>query len=164
MRLLDDYQPQLVGPALSVHVKGSHIDLHLVAESVDDVTIALVSSDTTEGTVSTSTVTFTSDNWDQPQKVTVTGVDDDVDDGDIAYTIVTAPATSADSTYSGINPTDVTVTNLDDDTAGIAVAPTSFTISEPDGSGNFVISLGSEPTEDVEILLNTSNNLTLQKK
>ena len=29
--------------------------------------------------------------------MTVTGVDDDLDDGDVAYTIVTAAATSADA-------------------------------------------------------------------
>ena len=35
--------------------------------------------------------------------MTVTGVNDAVDDGDIAYTIVTAAATSADANYSGMN-------------------------------------------------------------
>ena len=57
--------------------------------------------------------------------MTVTGVDDDLDDGDVAYTIVTAAATSADANYNGINPADVAVTNTDNDTAGITVSPTS---------------------------------------
>ena len=52
---------------------------------------------TTEGTVSPATLTFTPANWNTAQTVTVTGVDDAVDDGDIAYTIVTAPATSSDA-------------------------------------------------------------------
>ena len=34
--------------------------------------------------------------------MTVTGVDDDLDDGDVAYTIVTAAATSADGNYNGL--------------------------------------------------------------
>ena len=42
-------------------------------------------------------------NWHTAQTVTVTGVNDDLDDGDIAYTIVTT-ATSADTIYNAINP------------------------------------------------------------
>ena len=43
--------------------------------------------------------------------MTVTGVDDFVQDGDVAYTIVTAAATSADPNYNGLNAADVAVTN-----------------------------------------------------
>ena len=43
----------------------------------------------------------------------------------IAYTIVTAAATSSDANYNGLNASDVSVTNTDDDTAGITVTPTS---------------------------------------
>ena len=53
-------------------------------------TIALSSSDTTEGTVSPTSLTFTSANWNMAQTVTVTGVDDAIVDGNVAYTIVTA--------------------------------------------------------------------------
>ena len=41
-----------------------------------------------------ASLTFTAANWNVAQTVTVTGVDDAVDDGDVAYTIVTAAATS----------------------------------------------------------------------
>lgn len=72
-----------------------------------NVTIGLSSNDTTEGTVSPSSVTFTNGNWDTPQTVTVTGVDDFIDDGDVAYSIVTAAATSGDGAYNGLNPANV---------------------------------------------------------
>ena len=74
----------------------------LNSQPTADVTIALSSSDTTEGTVAPASLTFTAANWNAPQTVTVTGVDDCVDDGDVAYTIVTAAATSADANYNGI--------------------------------------------------------------
>ena len=61
-----------------------------------DVTIALSSSDPSEGTVSPASLTFTSDNWNTPQTADVTGIDDALDDGDITFTIVTAAAISAD--------------------------------------------------------------------
>ena len=50
--------------------------------------------------------------------MTVTGVDDAVDDGDVAYTIVTAAAVSTDPNYSGVNAADVAVTNTDNDSGG----------------------------------------------
>jgi hypothetical protein len=78
----------------------------------DDVTIDLSSSDTNEGTVSPSTLTFTPANWDVPQLVTVTGVDDNSLDGNQAYTIVTSAAASMDAIYDGVDPADVAVTNL----------------------------------------------------
>ena len=90
-----------------------------------DVTIALSSSDTTEGTVAPASLTFTTANWNVAQTVTVTGVNDAVDDGDVGYTIVTAPAASTDPNYSGVNAADVAVTNTDNDSAGITVTPTA---------------------------------------
>ena len=55
-----------------------------------NVTIGVSSSDTTEGTVSPSLLTFTSANWNANQTVTVTGVNDSLDDGNQSYTIVLA--------------------------------------------------------------------------
>src|SRR5262249_27251384 len=86
-----------------------------------DVTIALHSSDLTQGTVSPSSVTFTPDNWNIAQTVTVTGVDNHIAGGEADYTIVTDPAVSDDQAYSGLDPTDVSVTNIFDDKAGISV-------------------------------------------
>ena len=65
--------------------------------------------------------------------MTVTGVDDAVDDGDVSYTIVTAAATSGDPGYNGINPADVSAINTDDDVAGITVSPTSGLITSEAG-------------------------------
>ena len=87
----------------------------------DDVTIPVSSSDTTEGTVSVSSLVFTSTNWNTVQTVTVTGVNDSLVDGNVAYTIVLGSATSADPDFQGLNPTDVSVTNTDDE-----VLPTKF--------------------------------------
>ena len=65
-----------------------------------DVTIALTSSDTTEGTVNPASLTFTAANFNVAQTVTVTGVNDDLDDGNIPYSIVTAPAPLIDATLN----------------------------------------------------------------
>jgi subtilisin-like proprotein convertase family protein len=79
------------------------------------VTIAVSSSDTSEGAVGPASLSFDSTNWSTPQMVTVTGVDDAEQDGNVAYTIVLDPASSADPAYNGLDPTDVSVTNQDND-------------------------------------------------
>ena len=77
-----------------------------------NVTIGVSSSNTGQGTVSPSTLTFTASNWNTPQTVTVTGADDNNNQiGSTAYTIVLAAATSTDSRYNGLNPDDVSVVN-----------------------------------------------------
>lgn len=83
-----------------------------------DVVINVTSSNTGERTVSAASLTFTSANWSTAQIVMVTGVDDAIVDGDIAYTIVLAAATSTDSDYNDIDPADVSIINTDDDGGG----------------------------------------------
>lgn len=83
-----------------------------------DVTIPVASGTPTEGTANPSSLTFTTANWNMPQTVTVTGVNDAVIDGDIQYTIVTGDPTSGDAGYDALTAAevaDVTVTNRDDD-------------------------------------------------
>ena len=75
------------------------------------VKIPLSSSDTTEGKVSPTSVTFTTKNWNKPRTVTITGQSDDEPDGDVPYTITTGPAISTDPFYAGLNPSDVSVIN-----------------------------------------------------
>lgn len=126
----------------------------LTAEPTASVTVNLASDTPAEGTADTASVVFNNTNWDTPQTVTVTGVDDDIDDGDITYNIVLNPAVSADMAFSGINPDDVEVSNTDDDTAGISVSPTSGLQTSEDPSdppATFDVVLDSEPTADVSI-------------
>lgn len=80
------------------------------------VTIPLESSLTAEGTVSPAALVFTKDNWNVPQTVTITGVDDALVDGNKTYTISLKAAVSADSLYNGVVGGTVTVTNMDNDT------------------------------------------------
>ena len=130
----------------------------LNSQPTANVTIGLSSSNTSEGTVSPSSATFTASNWNTPRTVTATGVDDDVDDGPVNYSIITAAATSADGDYAGINPSNVSVQNADDDTAGITVNPTSGLITSEDGSADsFTIILNSQPTANVTIGLSSSD-------
>jgi hypothetical protein len=72
-------------------------------------------SDEKEGKVTPMSLTFNSTNWNSPQVVTISGVDDDLDDGNTAYTIIISAALSNDPDYDGLDPPDIPVINLDDD-------------------------------------------------
>ena len=128
----------------------------LTTQPAADVSIALSSSDESEGTVDQATLTFSTTNWDQPQTVTVTGVDDAVDDGDIAYAVTLTPS-SEDPIYNALNPQQVNLTNLDDDTAGISLAPSGNQTTEAGESVTINVQLTSQPLSDVIITASSSN-------
>lgn len=125
--------------------------IQLTSPPTSPVTIALSSSNTKEGTVSPSQVTFNSSNFSTPQTVTVKGVDDAVDDGDIAYSIVTAPATSADTDYNNLDGTDVSVTNIDDEEPGLIVNPKTLVVNENAGTVTFTVRLATQPSANVDV-------------
>ena len=83
----------------------------LTSQPAANVVIGLTSSDTTEGTVSPSSLTFTSADWFTARTVTVTGVHDGAGGMPAAYSIVTAAATSGDANYNNRNAADVSLTN-----------------------------------------------------
>jgi hypothetical protein len=122
----------------------------LTSQPTAAVTVTLSNWDTSEGMVSPTSLVFTDINWDIPQQVDVTGENDDVDDGDIDYTIQVT-ASSLDPNFSAVDPSDVDVTNQDNDTAGVQVSPTSLTTDESGGEAEFTIVLESEPTQEVTI-------------
>ena len=103
----------------------------LDSEPTASVTVDVASNDATEGLVTDpalGTLTFTTANWDTPQTVTVTGQDDDIDDGAVAYSIVLDNVASTDGNYSVLDPADVSVTNDNDDTAGLSRSARSAAI------------------------------------
>ncbi|MBE9185209.1 DUF4347 domain-containing protein [Microcoleus sp. LEGE 07076] len=124
-----------------------------------NVTIGLNSDNVAEGTVSTNSLTFTAANWNVPQPVTVTGVNDNVADGDIEYKIVTAAAVSTDGNYSNRQVADVGITNQDNDTVGVSVTPTQTTATEGGANGSYAIELTSQPIAPVTLTLTTDNQI-----
>ena len=109
-----------------------------------------------EATLSPTSLTFTSENWYLPQTVTVTGVRDFVDDGDVLYRIELA-APSSDPNYDGKQAA-ISAINLDRDTAGITLSPTRGLITtEAGGTATFTVVLDSQPTADVSIEVSSSD-------
>lgn len=123
------------------------------------VVIPLSSSDITEGTVPAS-VTLPAGST-APVSVIVTGVNDNIVDGSVSYTITTGDPSSSDLDFdilTAADVADVSVTNIDDDIAAIIVTPTSGLITTEDGgTATFRIYSNTEPLADVTIPLSSSD-------
>jgi hypothetical protein len=90
--------------------------------------------------------------------VTVTGVDDFVDNPDVPYNIVLSPAQSNDPAYNGRQPPNVAVLNKNTDRAGVTVQPTSGLVTDEfGGTATFQVKLNSKPTANVTILIVSSD-------
>ena len=78
--------------------------------------LSVTSADPAEATASPGSLTFSALNWNVPQQVIVTGVDDAVDDGD-KTTIVTIAVNDglSDDRFDPVADQTVAVTTVDDD-------------------------------------------------
>lgn len=136
----------------------------LTSEPFANVLVPLSSSDPSEGTVSSPSITFAPGTWDQPQTVTVHGAQDTLDDGSVAYSVVLGTLNSADLNYDELDPDDVHVLNVDDDVYGIAVTPgTGLVTTEAGTADTFQVVLQTQPTANVTIAVSSTstNELTL---
>jgi hypothetical protein len=96
----------------------------LDSRPISDVVLAVSSADVGEVTVSPATLTFTSANWNVPQAVTLTGVDDVVVDGPqvTSVTVEVVDALSQDA-FDGLVKTTAVTTTDDDTSAPVPVRP-----------------------------------------
>ncbi|WP_456379055.1 leucine-rich repeat domain-containing protein [Thiolapillus sp.] len=129
----------------------------LNAQPGADVTIDITSTDVGEGVVSPADLVFTPGNWNLQQIVSITGIDDALDDGNQGYTVQTN-VVSDDPNYDGIESANVSVTNIDNDSAGVTISPTSGLVTSEDGStATFNLRLNTRPLAEVTIALTSSD-------
>ncbi len=128
----------------------------------ENVVVLLTSSDETEATVQPSKLLFAPRSWFKPQTVTVTGVPDIEQDGDVPYRIQ-VKFLGKDSRFSSLAPFDIQMTNLDaavplNGTPGVFVTPVSgLKTSEKGGESSFSVILTGTPTADVRIPVKSSD-------
>ncbi len=112
-----------------------------------------IQSDVGAGTGSTINLSFTGGNWNTPQTVTVTAVDDAIAEGAHTSTI-THSATSSDLNYDGITIASVVANVTDNDTAGVSntESANATTVSEQGPtSDTYTVVLTSQPTANVVV-------------
>lgn len=129
---------------------------------LNDVEIQLASSDPSEGTVSPTMLVFPYQQWTQVQTVTVTGVDDALLDGDVAYSITTSNTSSFDQCWDNLPVVNVGVTNLDNE------APATITfgsaITYPTGTDPWAVTTAdfdADGDEDIAVTVFSAGGVQL---
>ena len=110
-----------------------------------DVTLAATSSNVAVATVSPATRTFTTANWDVPQRLWVRGVDDaDTTDG-----TATISHTVSGADYDGVSAATVAVAVRDSGAAGVRITP-ALALAEG-GSASYSVRLNTQPSGTVTV-------------
>ena len=87
---------------VSEFLNSAYILVTLATIPSSNVILPVSSDNTTQGTVSPAALVITPSNWNTPNTVTVTGVDDDINDGTSFFNIKFSNSISTDSKYDNV--------------------------------------------------------------
>jgi hypothetical protein len=124
------------------------------------VAISVSSSNTDEGTVNSSSLEFSTSNWNTSQTVTVTGVDDSSDpvvDGNTSYKINLGNTVSSSTHYNDLKSGTLELSNTDSESPGVTLSSSSMTTSENGTNATFTVKLDQKATSDVTINLQSDD-------
>ncbi len=125
--------------------------LRLKTQPTEDVTITVTVPANTDLTAGATSFTFTMDNWDQPQTVTLTAAEDaDVSDDEVSLTHAASGGGYGDVSVDG-----VTVTIVDNDLPTLSIADGEA--DEDAGSIEFTVTLSQASDKDVSAAWSTAN-------
>ncbi|MBV6626937.1 MAG: DUF4347 domain-containing protein [Rivularia sp. (in: Bacteria)] len=146
------------------------VGVRLKTKPNGNVTVAFPGIDATETSLDKTTLTFTPQNWDVYQNVTISGVDDKVPDGDIIYNLAAKVTETADSKYNQQS-TSIEIKNLDDDEIldptgdlsniqdkpedPIARIGKAITVNEDAGIAKVEVTLSKAANKEVNVLFDT---------
>ena len=126
----------------------------LDTEPAADVTVTIQGPDNAEVAVNQTELTFTVDNWNTPQTVTVTAAHDD---DAVADEPVVLTHTVSGGDYEGLAAADIEVTITEDDTAGVTISTDALEVPEGD-SQSYAVVLDTEPAADVTVEIQVPDN------
>ncbi|MFA8433533.1 MAG: choice-of-anchor D domain-containing protein [Marinifilaceae bacterium] len=130
----------------------------LDAQPISDVVLNIANGSTDEATIDKVTLTFTNGNWNTPQTVTITPVDDYLDDGDQPITLtISVDAGGSDNDFDALSNQTVSVSSTDNDTAGFTLSKLSASVEEPGTEDSFTAVLTAQPTSDVVLKVSSSD-------
>lgn len=133
----------------------------LTSQPASSVVIDVVADDLTAVTADATSVTFTPDNWNVSQTVTLSGVADGVTDGDLVTDVRFAVnANESDDQFDGLAESVIGVSSLDDEVAEFTVSETAVQVAE-DGMVQVTVTLAAEPVTQVALVLTVSDTSQL---
>ena len=143
---------------------GTSYTVALATKPSGEVTVTISGHASTDVTLSgttliSDTLTFTVDDWNVAQTVTVKAAHDD--DGSADTATLTHTASGAD--YANVTE-DLTVTVTDNDTPGVTIEPTALSVVTG-RTNKYSVKLATEPTGDVTVTISghASTAVTLDK-
>ena len=123
--------------------------LVLGSRPTGDVTVGVTLPAGTDLSLDKTSLTFTLDNWDDAQTVTVTAEEDD--DG-VTDAGVTLTHTVSGGGYGSTTVPGVEVSITENDTAGVVISKDSLTVGEGDAAGSsYTVKLATEPSGSVSV-------------
>ena len=127
----------------------------LSARPGGNVTVTPASSKTGVATTSPSSLSFTTSNWNTPQTVTVTGVDDNV----VADAERNATVTHSVTGWgNNVTADSVAVTVSNTTVRGVTVSKSAVTVAETGGTATYTLRLTSIPENTVTIIVATRDS------
>ena len=150
----------MVSPSsLAVAEGGSNTyTVRLATQPTAQVTVAIAGQASTDLSLDSTSLTFTTSTWSTAQTVTVTA-GEDIDAANDAATLL---HTASGGDYAG-ETAEVAVTVTDDDTPGtVVLSPTALGVAEG-GDAEYTVRLSSRPTAEVTVAITgqASTDLTL---
>ena len=145
---------------------GTSYTVALATEPSGSVSVSITGQASTDlslsgATLISDTLTFTVDDWNVAQTVTVKAAHDD--DGSADTATLTHTASGAD--YASVSNT-LPVTVTDDDTAAVVLSETGVTVTEGDAAGSsYTVKLATEPSGSVSVSITgqAGTDLSLDK-
>ncbi|MEZ4584475.1 MAG: hypothetical protein R3A10_23060 [Caldilineaceae bacterium] len=106
-------------------------------------------------------LTFDAGNWNVAQTVTLTGADDDVDNGaDVRTSLVSHAAVSGDGAYNGVIDEGLRVDVVDNDVAAIRFSERNVRVAQG-GQASVGVTLATRPLSTVVVELDPSSGVTV---
>ena len=146
-------------PALSVSATalrlaegGSGAYTVALATRPDDNVTVTIASDNADVTTRPASLTFTTANWNTPQRVTVSAASD----GDTANDAAMLTHTASGGGYGTAPAVTVAVSVTDEDTAGLSITPTVLNLIE-NGISAYIVSLTAQPSGNVTVSIASDN-------
>ncbi|WP_422083634.1 gliding motility-associated C-terminal domain-containing protein [Ulvibacterium sp.] len=140
--VIDETSYTLSETALTIDENGGTGTFTVVlgTEPTSDVVLDVTSDDTAEATVDKAQLTFTATDWDTPQTVTVTGVDDNVVRDDSATITIAINDAGSDDIFDALANQEVAITLTNEDVnLPVFTAPqAAYNVSSANYTNNFL--------------------------
>ncbi|MFN9719403.1 MAG: GEVED domain-containing protein [Planctomycetota bacterium] len=136
------------------------VTVRLINRPLSDVVFSVSVTDLTEATATPSSLRFTTSDWDIPQTISLSSVDDNFVDGNIlSHLVISVRPSQSNDAFDLLSDSMVAVTTLDNETAGLFTVQSngSTSVSENGTTDTIQVRLIAPPVSNVVFTVQASN-------